>query len=274
MAVRGDSGEVDGARADAEAPKGGKLIRSVLAPALRLWLRSQVESVEHLAVGIDGGDRQIVSGKIPALTVAASRAVYRGLHLSEISLVGRNIRMNLGQAVRGKPLRLMEPIKVTADLVLQPQDLNLSLGSAILAPALKPWLAQFALLLGEGAESSSFGSGSGQPSGRIEEPQVVFGQDVLRMDARWVEAGDAVGGEVEDNAASQPLALQLQLEIADGNVLMVKNLRWLAPPPASLRSNLETLEIPPFKLGDDVAFESFAINPDGITCRGLITINP
>lgn len=261
MAVRGNVGEADEVKAVDEAPKGGKLIRSVLAPALRLWLRSQVESVEHLSVEIEGGDRQIVSGKIPALSVVASQAVYKGLHLGEISLEGRNIRMNLGQAVRGKPLRLMEPIKVTADLMLQAQDLNVSLGSALLGPALKPWLAEFALLLGEDT-----GSEHGQPSGRIEDPQVVFGQDVLRMDARWVEVGEA--------EASQPLAMQLRLEIVEGNVLLVKNLRWLSPPPASLRSELETLEIPPFKLGSDVAFESFAINPDGIACRGLIMINP
>ena len=60
---------------------------SVLAPACRVWLRSQVSHVEDIRVEIAGGSRQILSGTIPRVAVVAVGAIYQGLSLGSINLV-------------------------------------------------------------------------------------------------------------------------------------------------------------------------------------------
>jgi hypothetical protein len=82
-------------------PKKSTIISTVLSPALRLWLRSQVEQLEALQFNIIGGDRQILTGHIPGVSIAASGVVYQGLHLSKIQLEGTDIRVNLGQVIKG-----------------------------------------------------------------------------------------------------------------------------------------------------------------------------
>jgi len=71
-----------------------------------------------------GSDRQILHGTIPRVSILARHAVYQGLHLTQIQLVGEGIRTNLGQ-VLGQPLRLLEPVPV-AELLLHESALNAS----------------------------------------------------------------------------------------------------------------------------------------------------
>lgn len=108
----------------------------MLSPAVRLWLRSQVQKVSDLEVKISGSDRQILHGTIPRVSISAHHAVYEGLHLTQIQLVGEGVCINLGQVLRGQPLRLLELVPVFAKLVLQESDLNASLQSPLLANAL------------------------------------------------------------------------------------------------------------------------------------------
>lgn len=108
----------------------------MLSPAVRLWLRSQVQQVSDLEVKISGSDQQILHGNIPRVSISAWHAVYQGLHLRQMQLVGEGIRINLGQVLRGQPLRLLEPVPVFAKLLLQESDLNASLQSPLLANAL------------------------------------------------------------------------------------------------------------------------------------------
>ena len=100
---------------------------------MRLWLRSQVQQVSDLEVKISGSDRQLLHGTIPRVSISAHHAVYQGLHLTQIQLVGEGIRINLGQVLRGQPLRLLESVPVSAKLLLQESDLNASLQSPLLA---------------------------------------------------------------------------------------------------------------------------------------------
>ena len=112
------------------------LISKVLSPAVKLWLRSQVEQVEHLNFKINGQDRQILRGYIPVVSLDSSKAVYQGLHLGDIQLQGTNIRINIGQVLRGKPLRLLEPIWLKGEVYLTTDDLQASLSSALLESGL------------------------------------------------------------------------------------------------------------------------------------------
>lgn len=117
-------------------PKQSRIISKVLSPAVRLWLRSQVEQVSNLEVEISGSDRSLLAGQIERISISATRAVYQGLHLSQLTLVGQNIWINLSQVLRGKPLRLLKPVSVTGELLLDESDLNTSLRSPLLTNAL------------------------------------------------------------------------------------------------------------------------------------------
>ncbi|MCY7282618.1 MAG: DUF2993 domain-containing protein, partial [Cyanobacteria bacterium CAN_BIN43] len=129
------------------------LISKVLSPAVRLWLRSQVESIEELDFQIEGSDRQILAGYIPKVAIAARQAVYQGLNLSQIDLVGETIRINLKQILQGKPLKLMDVVPIRGSLFWNEADLNASLKSPLLANALEEffltWLKESSDLLPE-----------------------------------------------------------------------------------------------------------------------------
>ena len=84
-----------------------KLIGTVLSAALQLWLRSQVEGVESLKVHVGGGNRSLLKGSIPTVSVSARAVIYQGLHLSQVVLGSSGIRINLGQVLQGKPLQLL-----------------------------------------------------------------------------------------------------------------------------------------------------------------------
>jgi hypothetical protein len=246
-----------------------KLIQAVLKPALGLWLRSQTDAVDHLVVEIAGGDRQLLSGQIPTLTIEASEVVYQGLRLGQLRLVGHKIQMNLGQALRGKPLRLLESVQVDADLRMGSEDLNGSLVAPLLAPALADWLAALALWLRatpfDPSERHPFAldpSGEAEPA-LIKSPQIQFAAQTLVLRAQWCE-GDQ---------SPQNLAIAAQVHCRASSLQLTQP-RWLEPPPAGLCADLASRTLPNFELGRDVAIEALVIEPDGLSCQGVLTIHP
>ncbi|NJO19656.1 MAG: DUF2993 domain-containing protein [Spirulinaceae cyanobacterium RM2_2_10] len=132
--------------AEGRAPL-GRLLES----AVQLWLRTQVERIDELQVAIAGRNRQILQGYIPEVALAARTAIYQGLHLERAALTGQNIRINLGQILRGQPLRLLEPITASGELFLTAANLQASLASPLLRQALTDLLA----LLRPAAEAGS-----------------------------------------------------------------------------------------------------------------------
>ncbi len=111
------------------------VIRSVLSPLIKLWLRSQVESIQTLEIEVTGRDGQILKGLIPSAKVIASDVVYQGLHLTNLSLTASQIHLNTPQVLRREPLKLLEPIQVDLELDLAPDDLKYCLGSVLVRSA-------------------------------------------------------------------------------------------------------------------------------------------
>ncbi len=238
-----------------------KIIRTVLSPALRLWLRSQVESIETLEVDIEGGDRQILSGQIPGLRVSATQAVYQGLHLSELELAGGMIRVNLGQVLRGQPLQLLEPIPVQAKVGLRVEDLNASLSSPLLLPLIQDWLQALALLL---VGAAGDGGSLEVPTGRIEQPNFGLVPEGIQLQGLWLE----------DHAKPQPLLLQAKLQLEGGRRLGVRSLHWLQAPPQGLMAELNSLVIPALELGEEVCLEGLTLTSERLHCWGRLQVNP
>jgi hypothetical protein len=69
-----------------------RIITNVLTTALKLWLKSQVSQVSQLEVEIKASDRQILSGRIPWVSIIASHAVYQGLNIHEFNSLPKIFR--------------------------------------------------------------------------------------------------------------------------------------------------------------------------------------
>lgn len=297
ISQQAESGEIAMAR-DAEEqgiqPEGGgtsskrNLVAGVLGPALKLWLRSQVEAATRLDVRIgsemgEGGSlssRQMLAGRIPRVQVEADGVIYKGLHLGQLKLVGRDIRMNLGQAVRGKPLKLLAPIVVDLELRMSEAQLNESLESPLLAPQLGEWLELLQELLLEEEKLGELQlsqpqialSGGALGGTKLEAErlglQAQYGPAVQadsRADARADSQADAAAGEI---------AIETALTVRNGNVLKLRQPRWSEAPPAGFQDDLSSLAMMPLKLGSDVAIEQIAIAAGQLHLVGQLTVQP
>jgi hypothetical protein len=236
------------------------LISKVLSPAIQLWLRSQVEQVETLQVNITAGDRQILSGTIPQVHLLAKRAVYQGLHLSHVDLLGQNIRVNLGQVMRGKALELLEPIAVTGQINLLSVDLNASLNAPLLADAIRLFLQD---LLRSSDALDLDNEASSSESLNLENLQIRLLPDVLRLRA---DLRSQSGKTTE-------IALQSGLQLAAPNCLVLHQPQWLPHANAKRGLPLDELNGYRFDLGE-TALEKLTIDEQQITCQGQLWIQP
>jgi len=271
-------------------------VAGALGPALKLWLRSQIDSSARLevAVGSETGagaslsGRQMLAGRIPLVRVEADDVVYKGLHLGQLKLAGRDIRMNLGQAVRGKPLKLLAPIAVDLELCMTEAQLNRSLTSPLLAPQLGEWLDLLRSLLVE-AEPN--------PAQQLSQPQIALaggerdinlGTERLGLQVYCVASPDgappeedSLGGACpneshpsDSDGKPEPLAIETALTVRNGNLLKLRKPCWSQTPPPGFQSDLSSLAMMPLKLGNDVVIERIAIAAGQLSLVGRLTVQP
>jgi hypothetical protein len=234
------------------------LISKVLSPAVRLWLRSQVESVEALDFQIEGGDRQILAGCIPKVAIAARKAVYKGLHLSQIDLTGETIRINLRQILQGKPLRLLNVVPIYGSLLWDETDLNASLQSPLLAIALAEffltWLKEFSHLLPE-----DLAQAMKEPL-TLQDAQAALhhNQATIRLDWR--------------STPSISTTLQTGLSLVSGNRLKLEQPHLLTC--AAQKSSSTQLQDYEVELGTDVELQEFRLELGKLWVQGQINVLP
>lgn len=224
-------------------PVGSRLISKVLSPALKLFLRSQVEQVSHLEVKIIGGDRQIFTGNIPQVSISAQHVIYQGLHLGQIGLVGNGIRTNLSQVLKGQPLRLIEPVLVSGELMQHQADLNASLQSPLLSNALTELL------------------------------QMLLPAN-YQLQAHWhkitVEPNQLILiGEYDDSSKKMPLLLHCGLQLLSCHELQLTQIELQSP-----NISFEKLENYTIDLGSHVDLQELTLHLGKLVCRGSITVMP
>lgn len=218
------------------------LITRLLTPALSVWLRSQVESIARLEIQIDGGDRQILSGYLPSVSLTAEQAVYQGLHLTAIQMQANEIRVNLRQILQGKPLTLLDIVPVTTELALSELDLNASLQAPLLQDALVDLLKPLLLP-----------AGSTQPL-QIQHIEIALECDRLVL-MLWTEQGKTV--------------ITTGLSIVEGHLLRLIDSQWRSPiDPIPNWMNVD------IDLGRDVAIETLVIEVGQLRCKGRINVIP
>lgn len=237
------------------ASKKSRIITTVLSPAVKLWLRSQLEQVENLQLTIEAGDRQILSGEIGRISVSAQKAVYRGLHLSQVSINGAKIRTNLGQVLRGKALRLLEAFPVEGEVQLTAADLNQSLKAPLLANAVIDFL--LLLLKSEGSEPVA-------ETIQLQDPQAMLGDGQITFTATLVS----------DSGNLTPVVIRTGLSLASGNQLRLDRPQWLPHANARQGMVLKELDGMTFNLGSDVVLQELRLTTAEIRCQGQILVRP
>jgi hypothetical protein len=233
------------------------IISQVLSPATRLWLRSQVTQVKALNFQITGGDRQILTGYIPQVMISAQEIIYRGLHLSQLDLAATGIRINIGQVIKGKPLRLLASFPIAGELVLRESDLNASLAAPLFAEALSNLL--LALL---------------QTGGTAIAPIPSFNQplELSVLSVAMTSSQLVFNVQVQAEPVIQSVQLKTRVDLLSEHELLLKEPCW-----SVCQSAPEIWhDLPDFKLdlGTEVSLEELAVQQQAIRCRGRINVIP
>jgi len=242
------------------------LIGSLLSTAIRLWLRSQVDKIDHLDLNIEGSNRSLLSGEIPAVSVWYENAIYRGLHLTQVQLQGSDIRFNFSQVLKGQALHLLEPFFVTGNLNLNQSDLNISLQAPILEQALNEFvLSLFRSMTETALTSSSDPKPEADQSWvksvqQIQNPEITLETDDLILDAKLLfESGELLSFQ-----------LKTGLEIANFRELM------LVQPQVQIYDINTELHLDHYiiDLGSDIKIQNLILSQGLLEIQAMLKVNP
>jgi hypothetical protein len=227
------------------------MLSKLLSKALQLWLRSQVSHVQTLELTVHGTNQQLLSGEIPQVDLTATHAVYQELHLSEVALTGKNIKINLRQILRGKPIQLREPISLTGQLKLTAPDLEASLSAPLLSTALDELLQTLV------TNSSPHIPGLPQIPAKIHWQQATITPGTLILGGRCAE--------------SSPELVTLET----GLTLTPPHQFALTSPRLQLATQ-GAIDLKDFllDLGSDVAIEELSVTTGQLVCQGQLTVQP
>ena len=242
-------------------PAQSRLIGKVLTPALKLWLRSQTDHIEDLQVQIVAGDRQLLAGHIPKVTLSARKAVYRGLHLSQVQLVGQNISINLGQVLRGQPLRLEAAVPISGTLLMQEADLNASLN----APLLLGGVTEFLLtLLQSSTRELTELPPAADPHLNLQNIRIVVGIDQVTLSAALISAT----GQVSD------VTIRTGFYLTSPHKLSLDQPQWLSHSTAKRGLPLSDLHGFTFDLGPETQIQTLTLQSGQVFCQGQLLVKP
>jgi hypothetical protein len=229
------------------------MIDKLLTKAILFWLRTQTETVEELELEISGGDRKLLSGNIPQVSLSCSRAIYEGIHLRHIDLTAKNIRINIGQILKGKPLRLLEPVPIAGNLVITSEDLQKSIASSLLNMAFGDFL-------------EAIWEKGDRPVATCPNRYPIDWQEIQFLNDKFV-----LRGSIESNEGQiYPIVLRSGLELTDSHTLRLSPLQVEIAPPAD---NL-TIQDLSVDLGESVSIEQLSLTEGCLTCTGGLQIMP
>ncbi len=233
--------------------KPNRFISKILSPAVRLFLRSQIEKAENLDFSIDAGNRDIFAGIIPLVRLSAHKAVYQGLHLSDVNLTALDISINLKEVMRGKPLKLLNPVLLSGQVFLEKSDIQTSLSSSLLSNALVDLLE---IIIPDISNNSNLS---------IKDNKIIWEQ---------IDLGDGefkLGGTYTDVSGNKSsIMLRANLELIGSNQLKLTLLDLQFPPNfPTAKKNIFDLD-----LGTEVNIKEMNINSEQISAQVDLTVLP
>ena len=230
------------------------IINKLLTSAVKIYLRSQTERVEKLNVKITAKDRQILSGKLPQVVIAANSAIYQGIYLRQLELTGNNILFNLPEILERKPLELLEPITVNIQALLAESDLQASLESDLFLSGLADFW-QDLLRQQITSETSNLAAYS-----TISWQQINLQENLLIM----------TGNLSTETATDIPIKITTDVHLFDSQTLVFTPLD-IQGIPELMDYTWQSLK---FDLGDGVAISNLSISKAKLFTSGEITIFP
>ncbi|MBR8831218.1 MAG: hypothetical protein N5P05_002984 [Chroococcopsis gigantea SAG 12.99] len=230
------------------------IISKVLSPAVRLWLKSQVQHTEAMQLHIQGHDRQILRGYIPAVRLGCEKAIYQGLHLGLTQVQAENIRLNIGQILRGKPLKILEPIRLAGEVKIEESDLNNSVSSFILSNAFTDLLI---MLL--------------ESNGLFDIRQELENYRTNWEKVQLNSEKFTISGNLNDNHDYYfPLKIEARLQLLSENALIIY------PQKITGLNHWSKVNLNPFTvdLGEDVNIKNLTLDAGRIDCLGEMVVKP
>ena len=223
-----------------------RIITKVLNSAIKLWLRTQINQVSDLDVQIKASDRQLLSGCIPGVSISASKAVYRGIHITEIELYAEKIQLNVSSILKGQPLKLLAIVPVVGKLIVEEQDLNNSLSSPLLLTAINDLL--ITLLPQSELNSKS-----------LTWRKIAFDNQLLILH-----------GITTSDTQETFFNIHLDLKLLNGQELQFTQVEIKGDQGVILERYAPDI----INLGTDVDIKEISLIPGQLTCYGCININP
>ena len=104
----------------------------VLAGALRLWIRSQCDSLGSLELELIGSSWSLLRGRLDGVSLKARDACFQGLPLQSVNLSSGPIAVDMKLLSPGQMLALQQPFQVAGEVSFNGSQLN----SALLS---EPW---------------------------------------------------------------------------------------------------------------------------------------
>ena len=248
----------DTATEDQTPKRSPGLIGKVLAPAVRLWLKSQTEHLEDLKLSIQAGDRQILSGKIPRIEASVVAAVYQGIHIRDLQLTAQEIQVNLGQVMRGKALKLLAAFPIDLKFSLSEDDLNRSLCTPMIQQAVTQFLMG---ILGSTDGSSQNRLAITNLKAKLQDGIIILCGNLPSS------SGDAQGNTTE-------IAIRTGLQLTQPNKIALQNPVWLPHAKAKRGMAITELNGYEFDLGPGTSMTEVTIELGKISCIGRLTVLP
>lgn len=229
-----------------------EIISHFLTPAIKFWLRSQLETVEDLSMEIHAGDKQILTGKINQVSLETTKAIYQGINVSKASVNTENIAVNLGGILRGKPLKLLQPIFVNGEVILSENDIQTSLESSLLHQGL---IDLVALLLNH-QQILDYE--------KILAQYNFFWHNITLKDDKFILTA------ILTNSIEQKFHLTItsNLTLKDDRTLLFNPIEIIGIP------TIENIIINNFEvdLGNDIALEKLTLTSQNLSCIGKLKV--
>ena len=105
---------------------------NVLAGALRLWIRSQCDTLGSLELVLIGSSWSLLRGRLDGVSLQARDVRFQGLPLQSVELSSGPIAVDMKLLSPGQMLALQQPFQVKGEVVFNGRQLN----GALLA---EPW---------------------------------------------------------------------------------------------------------------------------------------
>ncbi|NEP62845.1 MAG: DUF2993 domain-containing protein [Symploca sp. SIO2G7] len=245
-----------------QSPSGSRLISRVLPMAVKLWLHTQLDAIGALDFEIQATDRQVLSGTIPRIVLSAQQAVYQGVRITDVALQASGIQINIGQVLRGSPLRLQQAFPVEGQVAFDQESLRVSCKESVLTQGLMDF---WRTLLTKKEIATEVATYYGPDIAALQDPKLAEYQSRIEI------VGSDLGLYLVRQEQSE-LILRGSVDVKQGNILRLITAQWCLPSGVQIQS--QALGNFGWHLGEHTNLRSLTIQNNQITCQCRIMVQP